>query len=134
MGRLGIPKEELIEFNHPSICSKICTSISESVHLYRRWHLKDGVFTVKYTYHWLLIFKNISFTWARLLKSKCPLKIKMFIWLSIHNKLPTGGNLFKTHIISSILCSLCRSWDDDVHSFITCLVFDNFRTHVTWIE
>ncbi|KAF5442887.1 hypothetical protein F2P56_035499 [Juglans regia] len=93
---------------------------------------KNGLFTVKSAYHLQVSLNdnkmgqasdtsNHEALWNRLWKLKVPNKIKIFIWRSAREILPTRVNLHKRKIIDSPMCPICLIHPETVsHVLWTC--------------
>ncbi|XP_041011395.1 uncharacterized protein LOC121255185 [Juglans microcarpa x Juglans regia] len=93
---------------------------------------KNGIFSVKSAYH-LLVFvndlnkgqasdsTNHEVLWKLLWKLRVPNKVKMFLWRSAWDILPTRVNLHKMKIIDSPMCPICLTHPENVsHVLWTC--------------
>ncbi|WMV10355.1 hypothetical protein MTR67_003740 [Solanum verrucosum] len=63
---------------------------------------------------------NIDFSW--IWKMHLPPKLKQFLWLLNHGRLPTSCFLHSINILQSLLCMLCdlREEETCVHLFLLC--------------
>lgn len=46
--------------------------------------------------------------WNKLWKMKVPNKVKVFVWKSFHNSIPTMVNLRNHHVLVNGSCSVCK--------------------------
>lgn len=86
---------------------------------------KKVQFTVKLAYHFELSRKRngsggSSYSskategWKNLWRMNAPGVIKMFVWKSINNCLPTKWNLYKRRVIENPLCPICEKNEETV--------------------
>lgn len=101
----------------------------------RVWHYtKHGTFLVKTVYY---IAQHIrqqdlyarkgspssseDFNWDSVWKINLPNKIKVFFWRLLKLALPVLQNLYKTHVVTDVLCSVCKCGEESVfHIFTEC--------------
>lgn len=87
---------------------KIIVQINKNI---SRSSNKNGVYTAKSGYTWLLSHTNTvtnvqpSATWSWIWKLKLPEKLKFIFWLACHNSFPTLFLLNNMNMASSALCS-----------------------------
>jgi ribonuclease HI len=87
-------------------------------------HNKTGVYSTKSGYSWLLsstdpaIIINPSHSWSWIWKLQVPEKYKFFIWLAIHEAVPTLSLLHHRNIAPSATCERCGEVDE---SFMHCV-------------
>jgi zinc-binding in reverse transcriptase len=102
----GVSSAKRIEKN------KLLT-ICQSLHLSQQadsalWHLDNSSL---YTVHSLYRFLNLGGVTCSLTRSvwslKIPLKIKFFLWLSLHNQILTRDNLLRKGWVGSAQCPFC---------------------------
>ncbi|KAJ3673296.1 hypothetical protein LUZ60_006670 [Juncus effusus] len=74
---------------------------------------------------------GVTVTWhSPLWKMHAPLKIKVFLWLLIHNKLLTADNLAKRNWPRYNRCKLCnRDFESASHLFFNCIYARAIWTH-----
>ena len=84
------------------------------------WHLTpSGTFSVKSSYRSL--FSGPATTWASpLWKAPLPLKIKIFVWQLLRDRLPTGVEVRKRRGPGSGLCPLCGIPETGTHILFSC--------------
>ncbi|KAF5468409.1 hypothetical protein F2P56_012561 [Juglans regia] len=93
---------------------------------------KNGIFSVKSAYHLQVSMNGINKgqssestkhedLWKLLWKLKVPSNIKMFLWRSAKEILPTRVNLHKRKIIENPMCPICLTLPETVsHALWTC--------------
>lgn len=87
-------------------------------------HNKNGVYTTKSGYSWLLYNSDSStntsshLSWSWIWKLKIPEKFKLLVWLACHNVVPTLSMLHHCHIAPSATCSRCG---DNEETLLHCL-------------
>lgn len=92
----------------------------------RLWSLTpNGIFTTKSAYARLLQEKIVQpNTWSPesrwIWKLRCPNKIKFFLWLSNHGRLPTKVYLHRLSIINDSNCAICNAPETLQHIFFQC--------------
>lgn len=62
--------------------------------------------------------KDLSGIW----KSKIPAKIKIFLWQTARNRIPSGDQMRKQHGPGDCKCPWCRMDEDSDHILIRCIV------------
>lgn len=67
----------------------------------------------------------MNYTW--LWKLDTLNKIKIFLWVVVHNRLPTSKLLFNRKIIASSLCNICMSEEDMEH-----MLFNYLHSKPIW--
>lgn len=55
-------------------------------------------------------------------KCKIPMKIKVFLWLVLHDRLQTGVNLKKKRLKGDHECKICGVPDTSDHIFFLCII------------
>ncbi|PWA36934.1 hypothetical protein CTI12_AA595210 [Artemisia annua] len=98
----------------------ICISLDQDT-----WPRKFGdeeSFTVRYVRNSLdisrLPFASMATRWCKTL----PIKVKVFVWRAILNRLPTRTNLDRQGIdIDSLLCPCCSSNEEDSNHVFFCV-------------
>ncbi|KAH0642618.1 hypothetical protein KY285_033492 [Solanum tuberosum] len=84
----------------------------------------NGSFTTSSMYHHIKgkskhkVTSNKEFNW--IWKLQCPNKIKFFLWLSNHRRIPTSHHLHMIGINISPNCHICGDVEIDTHIFIEC--------------
>jgi len=67
-----------------------------------------------------------------------PLKVSLFVWHLLHNKLPTKDNLVRRHVLQSIdsaCISGCGGLETTTHLFLHCHIFGSLWSHVCrWLH
>ncbi|GKU90131.1 hypothetical protein SLEP1_g4171 [Rubroshorea leprosula] len=59
--------------------------------------------------------------WKHLWKLKLPLKVKVFLWRAILNRLPTLDNLLAKRVVNNVLCQICQQADESsIHILFYC--------------
>lgn len=105
-----------------------------------RWAFtKDGTFTVKSAYKWLLYKEktgiNPNLPWKNIWNLKVGARIKFFIWQLTHNCLPCAQNLFKKKIINSNICTLCKKEiENPQHLMLECETFSQVRLYLPTLK
>ncbi|KAH0642229.1 hypothetical protein KY290_033826 [Solanum tuberosum] len=98
---------------------------------------KDGNYTTKSAYHFIdhhLDNKDETFhtNFSWILKIKAPDKIKAFIWLFSHYRLPTSQHLSSIGLNINPLCKFCeRNLENMNHIFFHCNWATTYWTNVT---
>lgn len=101
------------------------------------WALeKKGVYTTKSMYR-MLAFRGVSSKRAtKLWKCKIPLKIKIFLWLTFQDRLPTGEVLKKRKWKGDHHCTMCNKLETADHVLFHCVfarfVWACFREALGW--
>ena len=80
---------------------------------------RSGVFSVKSLYAFL-IAKKVSFPYRKLWSLKLPLRIKVFCWILIKDKILTKENLKKRGWKKVEMCEFCDSHETTEHLFFSC--------------
>jgi hypothetical protein len=96
---------------------------------------KSGQITVKNVYEALSnkIWNYKIGGWRRIMWTwDCPLKLKLFVWLSVENKILTWKNLQKRGWQGPGMCYLCRQQRETInHIFVSCVftitVWEEFK-------
>lgn len=85
------------------------------------WNLtKNGIFTVKSLYS-ALKTQHYAFPHKKVWKFKIPLKIEVFLWLFLKNKILTKDNLYKRGWKKKDkLCQFCSNTESLQHLFFEC--------------
>ncbi|KAK4718341.1 hypothetical protein R3W88_016679 [Solanum pinnatisectum] len=65
---------------------------------------------------------NINYCW--LWKLYCPNKIKLFLWLVTHYRLPTNQHLNSICIVPSPNCYFCGEIETCKHIFMGCVIVE----------
>ncbi|XP_057451810.1 uncharacterized protein LOC130743585 [Lotus japonicus] len=84
-----------------------------------RWCWDPGnpdYYSSKEGYTWLRDTNQPSIPaadWGWIWKIKVPEKVKVFLWLTLHQALPVNSNRFKCHLTHSESCSRCSSARED---------------------
>lgn len=74
-----------------------------------RWNpRKDGSFSVKFAYNFLLGREEVDFRWEDTWKIRTPSKVLFFVWTVIKNHIPTLDFLQKRGLILPNMCPLCQ--------------------------
>jgi hypothetical protein len=85
-----------------------------------RWKLtKSGVFSVKSLYNKLSAV-GVDRSFKQLWKARIPLKIKIWLWLILHNAIATKDNMKKRKWVGSFVCQFCPNDENINHLFFTC--------------
>ncbi|KAL5544814.1 hypothetical protein UlMin_008598 [Ulmus minor] len=101
------------------------------------WHYdKSGQYTVRSRY-WLAnkcrsVPSSSTITlnswWKRLWRLRVPSKIRVFIWKTFHNWIPSSVNLAIHGVPSQKQCSICNEADDStLHALWGCKVLDSLK-------
>ncbi|KAK4382091.1 putative mitochondrial protein [Sesamum angolense] len=111
------------------------------------WHYsKNGIFSVRSAYHLALsmsVKASSSGTgwpsqlWHKVWQAPAPNKVKLFIWPTIRNILPTASNLQRRIPYDNFSCPLCESVSEGpIHTFFHCAfarqvwALSNVRWHI----
>jgi len=95
---------------------------------------KNGTYTTKSGYSWLLSHTNTvthfntSLSWSCIWKLKLPEKLKFLFWLACHNSAPTLLLLNHRNIAPLVVCSPCGLEDE---TFLHC-VHDSTFSRAIW--
>ena len=95
---------------------------------------KNGIFTVRSGYSWiqsqnlgardhrLVAARQVPTSlWRAIWKLEVPPKLRHFLWLSLHNCLPTCDAFFSRRSYSDPLCPICHCHDESLeHLFLLC--------------
>ncbi|KAL4333466.1 hypothetical protein GQ457_07G012960 [Hibiscus cannabinus] len=89
-----------------------------------RWEEKRN-FSVSSAYGYL--FHGLDFgngdTWKRVWKIAVPQRVRMFIWLTFHNRLLTNVERVRRHVATSESCEICNNGQEDIdHVLRSCTV------------
>lgn len=84
--------------------------------------LSSGQFSVHSLYKWLEYRGIKNKTYTIFWKTKIPLKIKIFMWLSREGKILTKDNLAKRGWVGDQTCHFCNSLETIDHLFVTCAI------------
>ncbi|KAJ4815734.1 RNA-directed DNA polymerase (reverse transcriptase)-related family protein [Rhynchospora pubera] len=85
------------------------------------WHWESkGLFTVKSMYDFLSHRGIFDYTAKHLWKLKIPLKVKLFSWLVLNNRISTKDFLARRGMDVDLVCSFCDSNESVDHLFLTC--------------
>jgi len=86
------------------------------------WKLeKSGLFSVRSVYkHMFRISEDVDS--KQLWKAKIPLKVKIFMWLTLQNSILTKDNLLKRKWKGSPACAFCQEEESVKHLFFECPV------------
>lgn len=89
------------------------------------WESSDsGCYTVKDGYTWLANRLQQGFTledWRWLLRLKIPERIRIFIWLVVHNSIQTNLYRFRCNMVASPSCTRCSAPEEDaIHCLRDC--------------
>lgn len=104
--------------------AEVCTMVGDT-HLSAgqdevSWALaSSGRFSVKSLYE-KLTEGQVMAPYKDIWQVRVPLKIKVFLWQLLRNKLPTSDNIAKRHGPSSGMCAVCGSLEDANHVFFRC--------------
>lgn len=84
----------------------------------------SGEYTVKSGYEWIIARRNISMdkfkVWVW--KIKAPQKIRVLLWFTVHDSLPTNKLRFKRWLGPSLLYPMCGLEPESIlHLFFVCL-------------
>jgi len=87
-------------------------------------HNKNGVYTTKSGYSWLLHNSTSSsitpshLSWSWIWSLKIPEKFKLLVWLACHNAIPTLSLLHHLNIAPAATCSRCGENEETVLHYI----------------
>jgi hypothetical protein len=90
-----------------------------------------STYTTKSAYSWVLdntALPQPSLSWSWIWKLKLPNNICHFVWIILHNSLPTNYTIFTHHIFIDVFCYRC---DVDLETIIHTLR-DCPQTHQVW--
>lgn len=73
---------------------------------------RSGILTSKQIYEAKFPAEFISPNWKIIWACKAPLKVKLFAWMLIRNRLSTKSNLLKKKIVQSATCAICNCADE----------------------
>ena len=102
-------------------------------------HNKNGVYTTKSGYHWLLSHSGSvhisSHSWSWIWRLKLPEKYKFLLWLACNNSVPTLAMLNYRNIAPSSTCSRCGLHDETFfHCMRDCSFSRNIWHHIGFTE
>lgn len=84
----------------------------------------SGVYTVSDGYAWLYKYhrgEEVVEDWKWIWKLPVPEKVRVFVWLCIHDALPLNNNFVKCNMAASAACSRCSSDVEDIlHALRDC--------------
>lgn len=105
--------------NIKQVCDNLHLDVNKEDTLW--WNLtKHGNFTVK-SFYKALSLQNFVFPYKKLWQIKVPLKVRIFIWLVIKNKILTKDNLYKKGWRKGdIKCQFCDNIETVQHLFFEC--------------
>ncbi|KAL4349072.1 hypothetical protein AHAS_Ahas10G0005400 [Arachis hypogaea] len=90
------------------------------------WSWEHTIYSAKQGYLWLIQKKlnwdrNINWLW--LWKARIPEKLRLLVWLCLHDAVPTQYLRFRRHLSSSSLCTRCNQLAETIlHCFRDCEV------------
>ncbi|KAL4314250.1 hypothetical protein AHAS_Ahas15G0066300 [Arachis hypogaea] len=90
------------------------------------WSWEHTLYSAKQGYLWLIQNKlnwdrNINWLW--LWKARVPEKLRLLVWLCLHDAVPTQYLHFQRHLSSSSLCTRCNQLPETIlHCFQDCEV------------
>ncbi|KAL4292809.1 hypothetical protein AHAS_Ahas18G0065200 [Arachis hypogaea] len=90
------------------------------------WSWEHTLYSAKQGYLWLIQNKlnwdrNINWLW--LWKARVPEKLRLLVWLCLHDAVPTQYLRFRRHLSSSSLCTRCNQLPETIlHCFRDCEV------------
>ncbi|KAL4328990.1 hypothetical protein AHAS_Ahas13G0255300 [Arachis hypogaea] len=90
------------------------------------WNWEHTLYSAKQGYLWLIQNKlnwdrNINWLW--LWKARVPEKLRLLVWLCLHDAVPTQYLRFRRHLSSSSLCTRCNQLPETIlHCFRDCEV------------
>lgn len=76
---------------------------------------KSGIYTTKSMYRMLAHRGVVNYRMRKVWGSKIPLKIKIFLWLAMQNRLQTGVNLKGRKWKGSHMCMICNAPETTDH-------------------
>ncbi|BAF27207.1 Os10g0559400 [Oryza sativa Japonica Group] len=86
-----------------------------------------GKFTTKNIYDTRLPPGISSPNWNLIWKCRAPLKVKLFAWLLVRDRLSTKQNLLKKKIVQNGVCDVCQQGDETAdHMCFTCPFVQSF--------
>ena len=102
-----------------------------------RWAFeKKGEFSVKSMYRWLAYGGVSDPTLKKIWRLKIPLKIRVFLWQVIHDRLPTREQILKRYGPTDGKCPLCGSSETLDHLMFQCatavFVWSVIRDTLDW--
>lgn len=87
------------------------------------WALeKSGHFSTKSMYRMLAHRGVINYRMRMIWKCKVPLKVKVFLWQTVQNKLQTAANLKERNWKGSHKCVVCGENETEDHIFFSCIL------------
>lgn len=97
---------------------------------------KSGIYSTRSMYRNIMFRGVNNHRMRKLWKSKLPMKIKVFMWLLIQDKLQTGVNLKKKKWKGDMNCCLCGKPENADHLFFNCIlaktVWTCFKEALGW--
>lgn len=96
-----------------------------------RLSAKLGKLTTKKFYEARLPPGMPSPNWDLIWKCRAPLKVKLFAWLLVRNRLSTKENLLKKTIVQEAICDICNQEDETAnHMCFSCPFAQAFWTQI----
>jgi len=83
---------------------------------------KSKTYTIKSMYRFLTFRGVINKRFQQLWRSKLPMKLKVFMWLALQNRLQTGTALEEKKWKGDQRCGLCRVDEDVDHILFRCVM------------
>ncbi|KAM1057325.1 hypothetical protein ACFX2A_031281 [Malus domestica] len=94
---------------------------------------KKGSYSIKSGYYWnlnhntgkipspIMTTNCLGALWKIIWKLEAPLKIRNFMWRTMHEAIVTMANLYQRQSSPSLLCPICKSHDESIeHMFLKC--------------
>jgi hypothetical protein len=115
-----------------SLMQQIQSEAPSSGHDIIKWvGTSNKEFSVRSCYQWFMEGGCVTDYPTDIWKNKVPLKLKIFIWLAIHNRVPTKDVLLHRNInIADASCVLCGMAEETVdHLFLQCIISQSIWSH-----
>jgi zinc-binding in reverse transcriptase len=91
------------------------------------WHLdKSGIYSVNSLYKFLNSGEIHYYLTKSVWTLKIPLKVKLFLWLALHNRIFTRDNLSKRGWVVPLICPFCSALESIDHLFFRCSLSAQF--------
>jgi hypothetical protein len=125
---LGLEGEQLVEWNN-FVKGLIGSGIdlnNEKDTLLWSWDTKRGQVNAKQAYEVQILMEggvDSNFWYTDLWQWQIPLKIKLFAWLMLEQKILTWDNLVKRGFVGPSMCVLCGDEGENAkHLFVDCVL------------
>jgi len=116
---LGLPEGLKVEWDcyTQALKQNAIDLTNEPDRLVWTWNMADGVVTVKEAHNALVHLADVEdhkWWYSLIWKIKVPIKIILFMWLSLNNKVLTGENFRRRGGIGPSVCPLCLNNEETI--------------------